>query len=101
MSPDKGAGVAFAGQSVQLAKPLRRTFRLHQGIGSIRVRLPKPPGRAEPLSYLDYGTANKSCRSVRSQLRDRSRTFDLRVSASCGRAAGNAMAHLYVGGLLG
>ena len=66
---------------VRLAKPLRRSFRLHHGNGSIRVRLAKPPGPAEPLSYLDYGQANKSCSVVRSQVRDHSRTFDLRVEA--------------------
>jgi hypothetical protein len=51
--------------------------------------------------YLAYGPANKTCRSVRSRVHAGSRTFLLGVNAHCGRAAGNAVAHLYVGGLIG
>jgi hypothetical protein len=84
---------------VRFVNPVRRDFRLRRGNGSIRVRLSKPPGTAQPLVYLTYGRANK-CRNVVTRLRVGSRTFDLRVNARCGRVAGSAMAHLYIGGLL-
>jgi hypothetical protein len=86
---------------VQFVKPLRKSFRLRRGSGSIRVQFAKPAGTVQPLLSLSYGRANRSCRSVRARLRAQSRTFDLRVDARCGRAAGNALANLYVGGLLG
>jgi hypothetical protein len=63
------------------------------------VRLAKPPATVKPLGYLVYGPASKSCRGVQDRLRMHPRTFDLRVSARCGRAAGNALARLYIGGL--
>jgi hypothetical protein len=85
---------------VQFVKPVRRSFRLRRGSGSIRVRLAKPPGTVKPLLYLGYGRADKSCSNVRSRLRRRSRTLDLHINARCGRAARNARAHLYIGGLL-
>ena len=75
--------------------------RLHNGRGSVEVRLAKPPGVANPLVYLAYGQANKSCGNVHTEVRDRSRNFDLRVTARCGRSAGNALAHLSIGGLIG
>jgi hypothetical protein len=85
---------------VRIAQPLRRNFRLHHGRGSLRVRLAKPLGSPDPLLYLAYGRRNTSCGNVRAGLRSRSRTFELRVTARCGRAAGNVEAHLYIGGLL-
>jgi hypothetical protein len=85
---------------VRFVKPVGLSFRLRRGTGSIRVRLAKPPGTVRPLMYLAYGRANKSCSKVSSRLRLHTRTFDLRVGARCGRAAGNAVAHLFVGGLL-
>lgn len=89
-----------AAARVRITKPVRRNFRLRHGSGSIRVQLAKPPGTVKPDASLAYGRANRSCRSVGSRLRLKSRTFDLRVDARCGRAAGNAVAHLYIGGLL-
>ena len=86
---------------VRIVKPVRRSFRLHGGSASVEVQLAKPPGSVQPLASLGYGQADKSCRSLHDRLRMHSRAFDLRVEAHCGRAAGNAMAHLYVGGLLG
>jgi hypothetical protein len=85
---------------VLFVKAVGRSFRLHRGTGAIRVRLSKPPGAVRPLMYLAYGRANKSCSSVRTRLRLQSRTLDVRVNARCGRAARNAVAHLYIGGLL-
>lgn len=85
---------------VQIAKPVRRSFHLRGGSGSIEVRLAKPPGAVQPLVDLGYGPADKSCKHVHDRLRLHSRSFDLRVDARCGRAAGNAVAHLYVGGLI-
>jgi hypothetical protein len=82
------------------AKPVGLSFRLHRGTGSLLVRFSKPAGTVRPLMYLTYGRTNKSCRSVRDRVQLRSRTFDLRVNARCGRTAGSAVAHLYVGGLL-
>jgi hypothetical protein len=90
-----------AAAHVRIGKPRSVSFRLHAGSGSVRVQLTKPPGTAEPLMYLAYGPANKTCRSVRSRVHAGSRTFLLGVNAHCGRAAGNAVAHLYVGGLIG
>ena len=84
---------------VQVVKPVRMNFRLHGGNGRIRVRLAKPPGTVKPLLDLGYGPADKSCSSIHDRLRMRSRTFELRVNAHCGRAAGNTVAHLYIGGL--
>jgi hypothetical protein len=85
---------------VRFVQPIRRSFSLHRGNGSIRVRLAKPLGTVEPLVYVSYGRANKSCTNVTDRLRLRSRTLDLRVNARCGRAGGNALAYLYIGGLL-
>jgi hypothetical protein len=85
---------------VLFVKPVRRSFRLRRGRGSIRVRLAKPPGTVKPLVYLGYGRADKSCSNVLDRLRLRSRTLDVRVSARCGLAAGNSVANIYIGGLL-
>ena len=85
---------------LRFANALNRSFHLHHGSGSITVRLPQPPGTVQPLVHLGYGSADKPCRSVHDRLREHSRTFDLRVDAHCGPAAGNAMAHLYVGGVV-
>jgi hypothetical protein len=49
---------------------------------------------------VSYGGSDVPCKSIRHRLRLASSTLDLRVSARCGRAAGNATGHLYVGGLL-
>jgi hypothetical protein len=86
---------------VRFVNPVRRSFRLRRGSGSIRVQLAKPPGTAQPLLYLGYGRAGKQCSNVSDHLILRSRTVDLRVRARCGRVAGNAVAYLYIGGLLG
>jgi hypothetical protein len=86
---------------VRIAKPVTRSFRLHNGSGSIDVRLAKPADTVEPLVHLGYGPVDTPCRGVQDRLRMHSRTFDLRVRARCGRAAGNTMAHLAVGGLVG
>jgi hypothetical protein len=85
---------------LRIARPVRRSFRLHRGKGSIEVRLAKPPGSVQPLAYLGYGPENTRCGSVHDRLRIRPRSFSLRVNARCAPAAGNAVAHLYLGGLL-
>ena len=92
-----GRGVAVRARFV---KPVGLSFRLHRGTGSLLVRLSKPPGTVRPLMSLGYGRSAKSCRNVTTRVRLHSRTFDLRVSARCGRAAGSSVAHLYIGGLL-
>jgi hypothetical protein len=89
-----------AAARVRVAAPVRRSFPLQRGSGSVLVRLAKPPGTVAPYAHLAYGRADKSCSNVRYRLRLGSRTFALRVDARCGRAAGNAAAHLYIGGLL-
>jgi hypothetical protein len=89
-----------AAARVRIADPVRVSFPLRRGSGSVLVRLAKPPGTVAPYAHLSYGRADKSCSNVRYRLRLGSRTFALRVNARCGRAAGNAAAHLDIGGLL-
>jgi hypothetical protein len=89
-----------AAARLRFVKPVRRSFGLRRGNGSVRVQVAKPLGTARPLLYVAYGHTNKRCANVRAQVRVRSRTSDLAVSARCGRAAGNAVANLYIGGLL-
>jgi hypothetical protein len=36
-----------------IRKGIRRTFRLHEGNGTVRVRLDKPPDTVEPLVHLE------------------------------------------------
>ncbi len=84
----------------RIGEPVEDSFRLRRGNGSIRVQLAKPPGTVKPLVYLGYGPAKRTCGHGGSRLRMRARTFVISVNARCGRAAGNAMAHLYIGGLL-
>ena len=84
---------------VTVGRAITRHFRLRRGSGTLRVHLDKPPGTVEPYAYISYGKGSP-CKSVRHKLRLRSRTFDLRIRARCGRVARNAKGHLYVGGLL-
>lgn len=88
-----------AAARVRIAKPIVRHFRLRQGSGTLRIHLDKPPGKVEPYAHVSYGKATP-CKSVGHKLRLRSRSFDLRINARCGRIARNATGHLYVGGLL-
>jgi len=83
-----------------IRKGIRRTFRLHEGRGTMRVRLDKPPGTVEPLVHLSTRPTNAPCRTVRHRLRLTRRTMDLRLDGRCGRAARDAVGALYVGGLL-
>jgi hypothetical protein len=89
-----------AAARVRIRPSIRRTFRLRQGRGATSVRLRKPAGTVQPMMHVTYGRPAKPCRRVRPHLRLRSRTFSLRVSARCGRRAGNTVGHLDVGGLL-
>lgn len=86
---------------LSVAKAHRVDIPLRHGNGSIHVELAKPPGTIDPPMYLGYGPDHEPCRSVSNQIRVRSRTFDIRINARCGPAAGDQVAHLYVGGLLG
>jgi hypothetical protein len=85
---------------LRIGKPVLRSFRLHDGSGSIRVTLAKPPGKIKPDVSLDCRT-NKPRGHLSGRVHLHSRTFTLRVTAKCGSAAGNSVAHLYIGGLLG
>ena len=85
---------------VRVRKGYVRHFHLRQGSGTLRVHLEKPAGSVAPLAHLSYGKKGTLCKSVRHKLRMRSKTFDLRVAARCGKVARNATGHLYVGGLL-
>ena len=83
-----------------IRKGIRRTFRLHEGNGTVRIRLDKPPGTVEPLVHLSTRPANAPCRTLRHRLRLTRRKMDLRIDGRCGRAARGAIGALYVGGLL-
>jgi hypothetical protein len=85
---------------VRIGKAIHRSFPLHQGVGTLRVHLDKPPGKVEPYVFLTDGRAGSSCRSLSHRLRLRPRTLDLRVRARCGKVGRHATGHLYVGGLL-
>lgn len=85
---------------VTIRKGIRRTFPLHEGKGTMHIRLDKPPGTVEPLVHLSTRPSNAPCRTVRHRLRLTRTTMDLRLAGRCGRAARDAVGALYVGGLL-
>ena len=85
---------------VTIRKGIRRTFPLHEGRGTMHIRLDKPPGTVEPLVHLSTRPSNVPCRTVRHRLRLTRTTMDLRLAGRCGRAARDAVGALYVGGLL-
>lgn len=89
-----------AAARVSVGTAVTRNFRLRRGTGTVRVSLAKPAGSVAPYAYVSYGRASTPCRRVNDRLWLRSRTFTLRITARCGRAAGNAVGHLDVGGLL-
>jgi hypothetical protein len=85
---------------LRIVKPVRVSFRLHRGIGRVRVQLAKPRGTVAPILDVGYGPADKRCSHGHAGLRMRPQSFVLRVKARCGSAAANAIAHLYIGGLI-
>ena len=85
---------------LRIRKAIRRTFRLREGDGTVKIHLDKPPGRIEPLVYLRTRRAKAACKVRDRKLRLGRRTFDLRIDAHCGRVGRRAVGKLYVGGLL-
>lgn len=83
-----------------IRKAIRRTFRLRQGDGTVKIHLDKPPGRIEPLVYLRTRRAKAACKVRDRKLRLGRRTLDLRLDAHCGLVGRRAVGKLYVGGLL-
>jgi hypothetical protein len=84
----------------KIRKAIRRNIRLDKGDGTLRIHLDKPPGKVEPLVYVNARPADTPCR-VRHRHLDKTRTtLDLRIDVHCGRVSRKAVGRIYVGGLL-
>jgi hypothetical protein len=91
---------AGATARLTIRESIRRSFRLGQGDGTVRVHLDKPPGKVEPLVHIATRPAHQPCRVLDHKL-DVDRTeMDLTVDAHCKRVERGAKGVLYVGGLL-
>lgn len=94
-----GLGTGATAQ-LKVRPGILRTFRLHEGKGSGRVHLDKPPGSVKPLVYVGTRPPTTPCTIRSRKLRMARRTFDLRISSRCGHIAQHEVGELFVGGLL-
>jgi hypothetical protein len=82
------------------AHPLRRTLRLKNGTGTIRVKVDKPLGDARPLGRLTTHPRDRDCRVTRSHMRTRPRHFTATARVRCRGLPPHARGVLAVGGLI-
>jgi hypothetical protein len=80
--------------------PLQRTFRLRDGVGTVRVVVDKPRGTALPMAALTLRPADRDCRVTRSRLSTASRRLTATARVQCHGLPVNARGVLTVGGLI-
>ena len=80
--------------------PLQRTFRLRNGVGTVRIVVDKPPGTALPMGELRTRPADRDCRITRSRLSTADRRLTATARVQCRGLPVNARGILTVGGLI-
>jgi hypothetical protein len=85
---------------VVFRRPYVRVFKLHNGTGTIRVRLDKFPGSAAPLGQLTTRPHVTNCSATPTGRRVGKHVFTARARVSCHGLPHDAKAVLAVGGLL-
>jgi hypothetical protein len=80
--------------------PLQRTFRLRNGVGTVRVAVDKPRGTALPMAALTLRPADRDCRVIRSRVSTAGRRLTATARVRCHGLPVNARGVLTVGGLI-
>jgi hypothetical protein len=81
-------------------EPFLRTFRLRNGVGTVRVEVDKPRGDALPLGRLTTRPRKNGCEVGRSRVQAGSRRFAATARVRCRGLPANAKGVLAVGGLI-
>ena len=80
--------------------PFRRTFRLSNGAGTVRVEVDEPRGDVRPLGRLTTRPRNTDCKVTRSRVQTGSRRFTATARVRCRGLPANARGVLAIGGLI-
>ena len=80
--------------------PFLRTFRMGNGVGTVRVEVDKPRGDALPLGRLTTRPHGSDCKVTRSRVQSDARRFTATARVRCRGLPENAKGVLAVGGLI-